>query len=101
MQIGIDGIALQFPHYRAGIYYYTQRVLEQLFALDSNNDYRIYLSGSRTAKREAVDSFIAPHPHVHCLQSKIPQRFLPATDFRPGIQDLPTQPVQKVRGYNP
>ncbi len=80
MLIGIDGVALQFPHYRAGIYYYAKRVLEQLFSLDSTNEYRIYLSGSPRAERESIDSFIADYPNVHSCRSVIPQRFYSTVD---------------------
>jgi glycosyltransferase involved in cell wall biosynthesis len=104
MLIGIDGIALQFPHYRAGIYYYTQRVLEQLFAQDFGHDYRIYLSGSRRAECASVAAFVAPHAHVHCCRMTVPQRFFPALDrmriplalFMGGRTDLYFGPAYRI-----
>lgn len=81
MLIGIDGVALQFPHYRAGIYYYTRRVLEQLFSGESGHDYRLYLSSSRRAESAAVEQFVAPYPHVRCCRTLVPQRFFPAMDY--------------------
>lgn len=80
MLIGIDGVALQFSGYRAGIYHYTLRILEQLFLQAEDNEYRIYLSGSPGLKRQPVAELFPPHPHVAYCHTPFPQRLLPLAD---------------------
>jgi len=77
MRIGIDALYLQMPEYRAGLYSYTQRIIEQFLKLDVEDNFLLLLSRSNSLDRSLPESLVASRDNAACHISMLPQRLFP------------------------